>query len=125
MRGVRVLVRAILGVAIVAGGVSGAILPAHADPAVAPGAPGSLAGAPTTVAGQLKVTWTAASLNGAPSATYKVSWLVGTKWTTPVTASGSTYTITNLKPGTYSVKVTATTSQGSTTATKTGIRLPK
>ena len=39
MRGVRVLVRAILGVAIVAGGVSGAILPAHADPAVAPGAP--------------------------------------------------------------------------------------
>ena len=118
MRGVRVLVRAILGVAIVAGGVSGAILPAHADPAVAPGAP-------TTVAGQLKVTWTAASLNGAPSATYKVSWLVGTQWTTPVTATGSTYTITNLKPGTYSVKVTATTSQGSTTATKTGIRLLK
>jgi hypothetical protein len=112
--------------AVSAGGTGPAsVVSAAALAASAPGAPGSLAGAPTTVAGQLKVTWTAASLNGAPSATYKVSWLVGTQWTTPVTASGSTYTITKLRPGTYSVKVTATTVEGSTTATKTGIRLLK
>jgi hypothetical protein len=112
--------------AVSAGGTGPAsVVSAAALAASAPGAPGSLAGAPTTVAGQLKVTWTAASLNGAPSATYKVSWLVGTQWTTPVTASGSTYTITKLRPGTYSVKVTATTVEGSTTATKSGIRLLK
>jgi hypothetical protein len=112
--------------AVSAGGTSAAsAVSAAALAAAAPSAPGSLAGKTTKVAGQIKVTWKAAALNGAPSATYKVSWLVGAKWTTPVTATGFAYTITKLKPGTYSVKVTATTSQGSASATKAGIVLKK
>jgi len=89
----------------------------------APGAPGSVSAKSTKVAGQIKVTWKKAALNGAPSASYKVSWLVAGKWTTPVTATGSTYTITKLRPGTYSVKVIATTVEGSTSAIKAGIKL--
>jgi len=112
--------------AVSAGGTSPtSVVSAAALAAAAPGAPGSLAGKTTKVAGQIKVTWKAGSLNGAPSATYKVSWLVGAKWTTPVTATGFAYTITKLKPGTYSVKVTATTSQGSASTTKAGIVLKK
>jgi hypothetical protein len=112
--------------AVSAGGTSPtSVVSAAALAAAAPGAPGSLAGKTTKVAGQIRVTWKAGSLNGAPSATYKVSWLVGAKWTTPVTATGFAYTITKLKPGTYSVKVTATTSQGSAATTKAGIVLKK
>ncbi len=88
-----------------------------------PDAPESVIGKATKVAGQIAVTWTAADLNGAPGATYTISWLVGGKWTTPVTATGFAYTIAKLKPGTYSVRVTATTVEGSATATKTGIVL--
>jgi hypothetical protein len=90
-----------------------------------PGAPATVVGKATKVAGQIAVTWTPAALNGAPSATYKVSWLVGGKWTTPVAASGFAYTITKLRPGTYSVKVIATTVEGSMSATKAGIVLKK
>jgi hypothetical protein len=109
-----------------AGGTSAAsTVSAAALAASAPSVPGSVKGVATKVAGQIKVTWKAGSLNGAPSATYKVSWLVGGKWTTPVMATGFAYTISKLKPGTYSVKVTATTSQGSASATKAGIVLKK
>jgi Tfp pilus assembly protein PilX len=90
-----------------------------------PGAPGSVVGKATKVAGQIAVTWTPAALNGAPSASYKVSWSSGGKWSTPVAASGFAYTITKLQPGTYSVKVTATTVEGSTSAIKPGIVLKK
>ncbi len=93
--------------------------------ASAPSTPGSVKGVATKVAGQIKVTWKAGSLNGAPSATYKVSWLVSGKWTKAVAATGFAYTITKLKPGTYSVKVTVTTSQGSASASKAGIILKK
>ena len=51
------------------------------------------------------------------------SW--GGKWTKAVAATGFAHTITKLKPGTYSVKVTVTTSQGSASATKAGIVLKK
>jgi hypothetical protein len=112
--------------AVSAGGTSPtSAVSAAALAAAAPSAPGSLVGKTTKVVGQIAVTWKAAALNGATSATYKVSWLVGAKWTTPVTATGFAYTITKLKPGTYSVKVTATTSQGSASATKAGIVLKK
>ena len=112
--------------AVSAGGTSAAsVVSAAALAASGPSVPGSVEGVATKVAGQIKVTWKAGSLNGAPSATYKVSWLVGGKWTTPVTATGFAYTISKLKPGTYSVKVTATTSQGSASATKPGIVLKK
>jgi alpha-tubulin suppressor-like RCC1 family protein len=112
--------------AVSAGGTSAAsVVSAAALAASAPGVPGSVAGKATKVAGQIAVTWTAAALNGAPSATYKVSWLVGGKWTTPVAASGFAYTITKLRPGTYSVKVIATTVEGSMSATKAGIVLKK
>jgi hypothetical protein len=79
----------------------------------------------TSKAGQLKVTWTAAAANGAPSVAYSVSWLVAGKWTKAEKASGLTYLITGLKKGTYSVKVTATTVEGSASATKSGITLAK
>jgi len=106
------------------GGTSVAsVVSAAALAAAAPSAPGSLVGKTTKVVGQIAVTWKAAALNGAPSATYKVSWLVRAKWTAPVTATGFAYTITKLKPDTYSVRVTATTVEGSATATKTGIVL--
>ncbi|MCX6422166.1 MAG: hypothetical protein NT180_07340 [Actinobacteria bacterium] len=49
----------------------------------------------------------------------------GGKWTKAVAATGFAHTITKLKPGTYSVKVTVTTSQGSASATKAGIVLKK
>jgi hypothetical protein len=112
--------------AVSAGGTGAASeVSAAALAASTPGAPGSVVGRATKVVGQIAVTWKAAALNGAPSATYKVSWLVGAKWTTPVTATGFAYTIPKLKPGTYSVKVTATTSQGSASATKAGIVLKK
>jgi len=108
------------------GGTSAAsVVSAAALAASDPGAPGSVVGKATKVAGQIAVTWTAAALNGASSASYKVSWSSGGKWSTPVAASGFAYTITKLKPGTYSVKVTATTSEGSTSATKAGIVLKK
>jgi hypothetical protein len=106
-------------------GSAASTVSAAALAASAPSVPGSVKGVATKVAGQIKVTWKAGSLNGAPSATYKVSWLVGGKWTTPVMATGFAYTISKLKPGTYSVKVTATTSQGSASATKAGIVLKK
>jgi hypothetical protein len=80
---------------------------------------------PTSKAGQLKVTWTAAAAHGAPRVAYTVSWLVAGKWTKPDKASGLTYLITGLKKGTYSVKVTATTVEGSASATKSGITLSK
>jgi hypothetical protein len=108
--------------AVSAGGTGAASeVSAAALAASAPGAPGSVVGKATKVVGQIAVTWKAAALNGAPSATYKVSWLVGAKWTTPVSATGFAYTITKLKPGTYSVKVTATTSEGGASTTKVGI----
>ena len=110
--------------AVSAGGTGPTSLASAAGLAASdPGAPESVTGKATKVAGEIAVTWTAADLNGAPSATYKVSWLVGDKWTTPVTATGLAYTITKLKPDTYSVRVTATTVEGSATATKTGIVL--
>jgi hypothetical protein len=90
-----------------------------------PGAPGAVNTKPTSKAGQLKVTWTAAAANGAPRVAYSVSWLVAGKWTKPVSASGLTYTITGLKKGTCSVKVTAITVEGSASATKSGITLAK
>ena len=93
--------------------------------ASAPSAPGAVNAKPTSKAGQLKVTWTGAAANGAPSVAYSVSWLVAGKWTKAVSASGLTYTITGLRKGTYSVKVTATTVEGSASATKSGITLSK
>ena len=63
MRGVRVVVRAILGVAIVAGGVSGAILPAQADPAVAPGVPTWVVTS-SAAATSLHVSWSAPANDG-------------------------------------------------------------
>jgi hypothetical protein len=108
------------------GGTSAAsVVSAAALAASDPGAPGSVVGKATKVAGQIAVTWTAAALNGAPSASYKVSWSSGGKWSTPVAASGFANTITKLQPGTYSVKVTATTVEGSMSATKAGIVLKK
>jgi len=90
-----------------------------------PGAPGAVNAKATSKAGQLKVTWTAAAANGAPSVAYAVSWLVAGKWTKAEKASGLTYLITGLRKGTYSVKVTATTVEGSASATKSGITLAK
>jgi hypothetical protein len=110
--------------AVSAGGTSPtSVVSAVGLAATDPDAPESVVGKATKVAGQITVTWNAADLNGAPSATYTISWLVGGKWTTPVTATGFSYTIAKLKPGTYSVRVTATTVEGSATATKTGIVL--
>ena len=112
--------------AVSAGGTGApSVVSTPALAASAPGAPESVTGRATKVAGQIAVTWTAAALNGAPRATYKVSWLVGRNWTTPVTATGLAYTITKLKPGTYSVKVTATTVEGSASTTKAGLVLAK
>ena len=112
--------------AVSAGGTGApSVVSTPALAASAPGAPESVTGRATKVAGQIAVTWTAAALNGAPRANYKVSWLVGRNWTTPVTATGLAYTITKLKPGTYSVKVTATTVEGSASTTKAGLVLAK
>jgi PKD repeat protein len=51
--------------------------------------------------------------------------LVAGKWSKAAKPKIPSCTFNRLKPGTYSVKVTATTVEGSTTAIKTGIRLAK
>jgi hypothetical protein len=96
--------------------------------ALAAGLPGkikSVVGKSTKTPGQLLVTWKAIALNGAPRAIYRVSVLVAGKWSKAAKPKIPSCTFNRLKPGTYSVKVTATTVEGSTTAIKTGIRLAK
>jgi hypothetical protein len=96
--------------------------------ALAAGLPGklkSIVGKSTKTPGQLQVTWKAIALNGAPRAIYRVSVLVAGKWSKAVKPKSPSCTFNRLKPGTYSVKVTATTVEGSTTVIKTGIRLLK
>jgi len=96
--------------------------------ALAAGLPGkikSVVGKSTKSPGQLQVTWKAIALNGAPRAIYRVSVLVAGKWSKAAKPKIPSCTFNRLKPGTYSVKVTATTVEGSTTAIKTGIRLAK
>lgn len=96
--------------------------------ALAAGLPGklkSIVGKSTKTPGQLQVTWKAIALNGAPRAIYRVSVLVAGKWSKAVKPKIPSCTFNRLKPGTYSVKVTATTVEGSTSAIKTGIRLLK
>jgi hypothetical protein len=93
----------------------------------APGAPGSISAKPTKVAGELKVTWTAPALNGGSRLYFYVSILgPDGKWDRPdLPDTPLSYTFDNLKRGTYSVKVTATTSEGSTSAIKSGIVLKR
>jgi hypothetical protein len=94
--------------------------------ALAAGLPGklkSIVGKSTKAPGQLQVTWRGIALNGAPRAIYRVSVLVAGKWSKAAKPKIPSCTFNRLKPGTYSVKVTATTVEGSTTAIKTGIRL--
>ena len=100
MRGVRVVVRAILGVAIVAGGVSGAILPAQADPAVAPGVPTRVVTSGVTPT-SMYVSWNAPSDDGG--------------------AAISDYTIEYRKVGELSWSTFAHTADPSTFATVTGL----
>ena len=100
MRVVRVVVRAILGVAIVAGGVSGAILPAHADPAVAPGVPTRVVTSNATST-SMHVSWVAPANNGG--------------------AAISDYTIQYRKVGALTWSTFAHTASSSTTATVTGL----
>ncbi len=94
---------------------------ASALTAVAPGVPGGLS-VTSKSSGQLSVKWAAAASNGAPAVSYAVSWSSG-KSSRTVSTSGLAYTFTGLQPGTYAVKVTATTVEGSTSATKSGITL--
>ena len=83
MRGVQVLVRAVLGVSIVAAGVSGAVLPAHAQPAVAPGVPTWVVTSnPSSTS--IDVAWTApASDGGAAISDYAIEYrqIGGLAWT--------------------------------------------
>jgi len=91
----------------------------------APGAPGSVSAKPTKVAGEIAVTWTAPALNGGSRLYFYVSILgPDGKWNWPdLVDTGLTYTFGNLKRGTYSVKVIATTTEGSTSTIKSGIVL--
>ncbi len=117
MSGVRALVRAILGVAIVATGVSGAILPAHADPAVAPGVPTRVVTSSATPT-SLDVSWmTPANDGGAAISDYTVEYRkVGElAWTTVThTASAATsITVTGLNSdSSYHFRVAAVNSVG-------------
>lgn len=90
-----------------------------------PGVPGSLTATPTKRAGQLLVTWTAAAANGAPPVRYEVSWRGRGEWSTPVRAEGRSYLISGLAKGVYSVRVTAITVEGSTSAIRGGVRVLK
>ena len=96
--------------------------------ALAAGLPGrikSIVGKSTKTPGQLLVTWKAIALNGAPRAIYRVSVLVAGKWSKAVKPKSPSCLFKRLKPGTYSVKITATTVEGSTSAIKAGIKLLK
>jgi len=91
----------------------------------APGAPGSVSAKPTKVAGEIAVTWTAPALNGGSRLYFYVSILgPDGKWSWPdLVDTGLTYAFNQLKRGTYSVKVIATTTEGSTSTIKSGIVL--
>ncbi|MCX6422427.1 MAG: fibronectin type III domain-containing protein [Actinobacteria bacterium] len=118
MRGVRVVVRAILGVAIVAGGVSGAVLPAYADPTVvAPGVPTRVVTSNAT-ASSVVVSWNAPSSDGGAAISaytieYRKIGQVSSGGVLSTPSTGTTATVTGLNSGsTYVFRVAAVNTAG-------------
>jgi hypothetical protein len=79
-------------------------------------------------AGQISVTWGKANLHGAPFGRYTVAWKVkGGAWQPEVDPVLLwSHQITGLKKGgTYFVRVTVTTAEGSAASTSSGILVAK
>jgi len=117
VRGVQVLVRAVLGVAIVTVGVSGAVLPAHADIAVAPSSPLHVVTSRATLT-TLDVSWTAPVSDGGSaitSYTMRYRKVGALSWTTgaPGAPTDTSITVTGLDSNSsYQFKVAAVNSAG-------------
>ena len=117
MRGVQVLVRAVLGIAIVAAGISGAVLPAYADPAEPPSAPVHVMVSNATLT-TLDVSWTAPVSDGGAAVTgYTINYrkVDAMSWTTgaPGDPTDTSITVTGLDPdSSFQFRVAAVNSAG-------------